>query len=698
MTNTSYEDYIKLEKLDLDIIQDLNNLLADEDDEAVIEIPNTKGLSSEMLKELDDRYSIRVAGGYDEERIKDYEKIKFNNGESGEEYYILSTTYSKKELISILEEIEKIESSIGKDWTDLEKVVAIYEKLKGDIFYDPDYEDKASYYTRSLRGLINKQSVCAGYSMIFKEILDRQGIPCDYVSGWHYTEDSKEGPVGHAWNIVELDGKKYPFDLTFDASSYRYGAYDDISYLGQNSADFITEHIPKEHEAVQDYIGELHSLNLKDLIAVRERLERDKEFFLTTFYRTRDDESMYFVAQVANLYANGHCYYKYVYADILPDCTLSSPIILYSKSNLARMRNNQRFNTNVIDGYTEAFDNILFSKENIEATLAKGTTYVGGVVTEYDENDKPVLIEKVEDIRRNEKEDKFFAVATKNFKRSDGTEFIIQKFRPVDVNGKDIYRYDFLEIVDDNGIIVVKKNNVWTATDLLSEENEAIADKFLSREKINSHSLLTGGYLGEFQENGNTFYDSDLIRYFKNFDYNTESIYGLEKLPSLNEIYSNVTNYGLEVEPLSPFASSFDVIDLQTGELVSDPSKCDEVKFSYLWGWTIEDIEAETNQSLDPVLHFQLYYAFINEVKRSIENTGNLDTLAVYEKLKKLEHGDELAVAMLNNSIYTDFIDKFIRTRSSSLWKNTKKPEPIYNGTYAENKLEFKNKTYTKTK
>lgn len=698
ITDTDYEDYIQLDKLDEETIQDLNDLLDEEEEQAVINIPNTKGLSSEMLKKLDDRYAIRVAGGFDEERIKDYEKLKFTNGETGQEYYILSTTYSKKELVSIIEAMEKIEASIDKNWTDLEKVVAIYEKLKGDIFYDPKYEEKASFHTRTLRGLISKQSVCAGYSMIFKELLERQGIPCDYVSGWHYTENSKEPPVGHAWNIVEIDGKKYPFDLTFDASSYRFGTYDDISYLGQNSADFITGHIPKEYEDIQDYIGKLHSLDLRELLAVREHLERDKEFFLTTFYRTREDGSMYFLAQVANLYANGHPYYKYVYADILDDATrLSEPQIFYSRSNLARQRNNHRFNTNITEGFEEAFDNVLFSKENIEATLEKGTTYIGRVVVEYDENDKPVLIEKVDDIVKTEQEEKFFAVATKQFERSDGTKFIVQKFRPAEVEDKQVYRYDFLEIVDDEGIIVVKKNNVWTETDLLNVENEqCVADCFLSREKINSHALLTGGYLGELQENGNTFYDSHLINYFKNFDYNTEALYGLEKLPAINELYNNTCDYALTADPLGYTGVAYDVVDYQTGEVVEDPSKKDEIMFSYLWCYNVNEIEEETKQSLDPVLHFQLYYMFMNEVKRSIENTGNLDTLYVYEKMKKLEHGDELAVRLLGNTIHANFVDKYIRERCSSLWKNTKSPEPIYNITYAENKLDFKE--YVKTK
>ena len=49
----------------------------------LVEIPNTYDLSSEMLKKLDKRIAIRVAGGYDKNRIDNCNDIKYDDGETG---------------------------------------------------------------------------------------------------------------------------------------------------------------------------------------------------------------------------------------------------------------------------------------------------------------------------------------------------------------------------------------------------------------------------------------------------------------------------------------------------------------------------------------------------------------------------------------------------------------------------------------
>ena len=52
--------------------------------------------------------------------------------------------------------------------------------------------------------LIEKQTVCEGYTLAFKLIMDRLGIPCYIVTS-----------SDHAWNAVELDGKLYWVDTTW---------------------------------------------------------------------------------------------------------------------------------------------------------------------------------------------------------------------------------------------------------------------------------------------------------------------------------------------------------------------------------------------------------------------------------------------------------------------------------------------------
>ena len=131
-------------------------------DKFLIEVQNTKDITSEMIKKLDPNIAIRIAGGYDEDRIKKRGKVSFNNGESGEFYYTDSVTYTPNEVYLILKEIEKIESGINSNWSSIQKVIYIYDKLKTSIVYDPKHKEKNSGETRSLRGLISKKEIQHG--------------------------------------------------------------------------------------------------------------------------------------------------------------------------------------------------------------------------------------------------------------------------------------------------------------------------------------------------------------------------------------------------------------------------------------------------------------------------------------------------------------------------------------------------------
>ena len=55
------------------------------------------------------------------------------------------------------------------------------------------------------------QPVCEGYARAFKMLCDELGYPCLYVAGY------AEGP--HAWNMVQVAGKWYAVDVTFDDPS-----------------------------------------------------------------------------------------------------------------------------------------------------------------------------------------------------------------------------------------------------------------------------------------------------------------------------------------------------------------------------------------------------------------------------------------------------------------------------------------------
>ena len=170
-------------------------------DKILVEVANTKGITSNMLRQLNPRAVIRIAGGYDKKRVEQYKHVKYKGGETGE-YIYTSVIYTRNEAIKIVEAMEKIEAGLDRNWLTIQKVLYIYNYLRENIMYDPKHEQKLSSEIRSLRGLITKNTVCAGYAMIFKELMDRNGIYCEYARGCTRKDANGEEMDGHAWNII----------------------------------------------------------------------------------------------------------------------------------------------------------------------------------------------------------------------------------------------------------------------------------------------------------------------------------------------------------------------------------------------------------------------------------------------------------------------------------------------------------------
>lgn len=89
----------------------------------------------------------------------------------------------------------------------------------------------------SYSALVDGKTACYGYSRLFLEIMERIGIPCKIV----IAEDAGNG-LGHAWNVVQLDGEWYHIDLTWDDPTgcprYGFGKHD---HFLKSDADFLTE-------------------------------------------------------------------------------------------------------------------------------------------------------------------------------------------------------------------------------------------------------------------------------------------------------------------------------------------------------------------------------------------------------------------------------------------------------------------------
>ncbi len=105
---------------------------------------------------------------------------------------------------------DKILSGVPDDDSEYEKVKYIYEWIIDNTEYvdgAPDNQNISSVF-------LNHKSVCQGYTMATKYLLDRMGIFCTVVYGTAANEN-------HAWNLARLDGTYCYIDTTFGDSSYR---------------------------------------------------------------------------------------------------------------------------------------------------------------------------------------------------------------------------------------------------------------------------------------------------------------------------------------------------------------------------------------------------------------------------------------------------------------------------------------------
>ncbi|MDE5897146.1 MAG: hypothetical protein K2H43_04970 [Clostridia bacterium] len=86
----------------------------------------------------------------------------------------------------------------------------------GTQIIDGRYVDTpdVAFINTSYGALVNRKAVCEGYTNAFKAVMDRLDIPCVSVHGYHIREDGTSVP--HSWNVVNLEGKWYNVDVTFN--------------------------------------------------------------------------------------------------------------------------------------------------------------------------------------------------------------------------------------------------------------------------------------------------------------------------------------------------------------------------------------------------------------------------------------------------------------------------------------------------
>ena len=115
--------------------------------------------------------------------------------------------------------LEDIEAGFGftSATTDYEKIRTIYDWVCSNVKYDQVHKNNNYAHLRSTcySAVIWRTAACQGYSVTLYRMLRDVGINCRIITGMAQRIDSSR--EFHAWNIVELEGKWYSLDATWDA-------------------------------------------------------------------------------------------------------------------------------------------------------------------------------------------------------------------------------------------------------------------------------------------------------------------------------------------------------------------------------------------------------------------------------------------------------------------------------------------------
>lgn len=196
-------DFIQMEKNKYKIVgtlteEDISKINSFKNRTTLI-LDNTIGLSSELISKIkSDRIVFSIKGGLDFDTKEKYKAPK----------YIDRTFVSPNGLTKIIKYFEYNESQLDPNWNEYEKAMFLYNALVVDMDYAENYEKIQSPGTteRSLNGILYGKLVCAGFALVYKEMLDRIGIK-------NYYQNQKDV---HAFNVIEIDYKKYGVDVTWD--------------------------------------------------------------------------------------------------------------------------------------------------------------------------------------------------------------------------------------------------------------------------------------------------------------------------------------------------------------------------------------------------------------------------------------------------------------------------------------------------
>lgn len=124
--------------------------------------------------------------------------------------FTMTYRMSRDEESWVVDEIKRLLQQITTPtMSEVEKVGAVHDYIVRA--HDYEMETDGSPFT-VYTFMHEKQGVCMAYALLFEKMMEQLAIPCYYVVG----HADGEGDMGHAWNMVQLDGEWYHVDVTWN--------------------------------------------------------------------------------------------------------------------------------------------------------------------------------------------------------------------------------------------------------------------------------------------------------------------------------------------------------------------------------------------------------------------------------------------------------------------------------------------------
>ena len=98
--------------------------------------------------------------------------------------------------------MKQISAGMDDRWSDEQKALYLHDYLVTHCEYDLTYSNYDAY-----SAIVLESSVCQGYALAYRDLLQQCGVKCDIVTSWD---------LNHAWNIVTIGSAQYYVDCTWD--------------------------------------------------------------------------------------------------------------------------------------------------------------------------------------------------------------------------------------------------------------------------------------------------------------------------------------------------------------------------------------------------------------------------------------------------------------------------------------------------